>query len=809
MCLIINFLQTRDPPILPSLQARPHKRHVTPEGLVCSFDDDLASLVGFGRKNKQSLADLLLRFFRYYGYELDYETAVISIREGKVISKESKGWHLLQNNRLCVEEAFNTMRNLGNTADDTSFRGLQLELRRAFSAISDANLEECCAQYEFPPEEERFWERPPPQPRPTIAAAASPYATVRGNGSGIARAGRGGRAASQYGRGANLGRRVSSSRAKPSNLSHPSYGSPGSPSDTSLQAQQAQFLLHDHLYQQIQFLQAQEQELRLQLQNQSLLTGRPSMFIRQPFVQFPIQQQQRQRESTGMGDESNRTRSGAVNNPRQQAHYGSAYFPLAVPSMLQGSNTNPPSPSTTTGVSEFRRSHRRASTISGSPGGSLRAHSQPARSQPNRGFVPFYATSVPQQAGDNLTRHHAPGSPERTLRGDNEQHQVCLANGLPNGMSRSAYIDEGGRVPEYVGYYVSPSQYQSYPPNSVLAAQTSAPLYQVVGQAQSYRSKDLSQTETWFADSGSASFSDRNEIPRRRQSARAARGPPGPLIVDGSVPPPANNQQRGQTSVDNFDAYAARYISSSDDHNTSASGSDSLSQDLQDNSSIEADRPLDRQPPSPQQEQQQKVFGANKANGNGPPTMTLANHLQRLHLSNSSTTSMPRAGVVQRKVVAAADLNHLGGAPRQSSGAATEKAARSTTVSQQHQQQWSRKRTPSPSKRRSKGSSIADSNTDTPKTRTRSRNGNQSPPSVESQAEYSPWKAAVLNGAGPTNGVQAKGIQTNGVQANGVQVNGGWQTTKKKQKKKSEARPPAGHGAIEPLPVDEAMRKGG
>jgi len=43
--------------------------------------------------------------------------------------------------------------NLGNTADETSFRGLHLELRRAFDLVSTAQLEECCEQYEFPKEE--------------------------------------------------------------------------------------------------------------------------------------------------------------------------------------------------------------------------------------------------------------------------------------------------------------------------------------------------------------------------------------------------------------------------------------------------------------------------------------------------------------------------------------------------------------------------------------------------------------------------------------------------------------------------------
>lgn len=77
----------------------------------------------------------------------------MSVREGKVLPKSSKGWHLLQNNRICVEEPFNTSRNLGNTADDSSFRGLHLELRRAFNLLTTnggiGGLDRCCELFEL------------------------------------------------------------------------------------------------------------------------------------------------------------------------------------------------------------------------------------------------------------------------------------------------------------------------------------------------------------------------------------------------------------------------------------------------------------------------------------------------------------------------------------------------------------------------------------------------------------------------------------------------------------------------------------
>lgn len=178
-------MQTRSPPVLPSLHRRRSEKVAakqTPETTdsipptettnhpvrrqaldASSFDDDLEELRGFGSANTSTLGTLLFGFFRYYAYEIDYDTAVISVREGKVLSKEYKGWHLLQNNRICVEEPFNTSRNLGNTADDSSSRGLHIELRRAFDLLNengvDGGLRRCCEIPEPPSEEEEEQER--------------------------------------------------------------------------------------------------------------------------------------------------------------------------------------------------------------------------------------------------------------------------------------------------------------------------------------------------------------------------------------------------------------------------------------------------------------------------------------------------------------------------------------------------------------------------------------------------------------------------------------------------------------------------
>src|SRR4051812_18113763 len=72
ICLVLNFLQTRDPPILPSLQ---HDATLKPHivgGVNVAFDKDLSKYQGFGKANTLSLGHLLFQFFHCYGHELDF-----------------------------------------------------------------------------------------------------------------------------------------------------------------------------------------------------------------------------------------------------------------------------------------------------------------------------------------------------------------------------------------------------------------------------------------------------------------------------------------------------------------------------------------------------------------------------------------------------------------------------------------------------------------------------------------------------------------------------------------------------------------
>ncbi|KAJ5177131.1 uncharacterized protein N7482_003008 [Penicillium canariense] len=812
ICLIINFLQTRSPPVLPSLQARPHKKRATPDGLVYSFDDDLDSLAEFGRKNKQTVGQLLFEFFRYYGHEINYEKNVISVREGKLVSKEGKGWHLSVNNRLCVEEPFNTSRNLGNTADDTSFRGLHMELRRAFKFASDGDLAGCCAQFEYPPEEERTWERPPPQPRPII----TPSLPTRGG-----RGGRGGRYANQFSRGGFAGGRRTSNTGNKGSFRQPNAASTP---ELSLQAQQqAQFLLHDQLYQQIQLLQAQEQELRMQLHNQALITGRPPpVFLRQPFIQFPMPQQQEY-----SGDENPRSRSSTVNQPpltpgRQQTFYPSPTYASVSAAGTQGSTTNPPSPSAATALPDLRRNPRRPSVVNDSPKANLRAHSQPARPQNSPSFptfTPLYTIPQPLDTSLSSKQRLAP-EPSEGGEGSGDEH-VMPSNSLPSNGSRSDSVDESTGAQDIMGYYITPQQLQVYQQTSMLSPTSSTPMGLALpnGYAsflpvqQDYRPGQLSPE-------GLNSRSEQTPTPASRASVSgpqrpASRPPPamdrGPLIVDGSVPP---SEHRQSYTTDLIDPYTAvtHYTSTSDDHNinTPASFSDSLSQDFQEPGPFELEQqPVFTRPPF----EAHKTSNANS--GEAVPEKTngqlelLASRLQNYHLSNAEKLTQSQS------LLKSNSDRHKNGSAQQGSGKDAGQLKNSAPPGGKaspgaHQTNEARQHTSNSKRGRPNGVDLSEkvngvnhghSNGHGHKPKPKSRQDathNSSHPHGDSKdriGDHPPRKSG-----GPLNGT----TDTN---------HSGWQTTGKKKHRrnaKSSAESRNGiNGGPEPLPADESLRKGG
>lgn len=362
------------------------------DGTASDFADDMKKIKGFGNKNKSSKAELLFQFFRFYAHEFDYDKHVLSVRFGKLVTKTEKKWNYALNNQLCVEEPFNTSRNLGNTADEYSFRGLHMELRRAFDLVSQGKLQEACEQFVFPKEEERVWSRPAPQPRPVLVRSSSQTHSGRGGRGNH----RGGRHNNNFHRGGGSNRRASSGVPPYENMfiapvnmaqdmswyQNPQVQFPYTQQD--LMTQMA--YQHFHLYAQSPAFMQQQQNMNQQRHSGSSSSGQPS---------------------------SDRSRTNSFDNapisapmrPDLYAMYSMGLGPTFYPPATAGYGTYPSSPVTTSNsAQDFRRSLQRSSAASdtGVPtsSSSLRSQSQPAsRSQPAGNIPQSYTVgSQPTQS---------------------------------------------------------------------------------------------------------------------------------------------------------------------------------------------------------------------------------------------------------------------------------------------------------------------------------------------------------------------------------------------------------------------------
>lgn len=463
ICMIINFLQSRNPPVLPSLHQRPHLKLPPKNGIESDFADDIDALRGFGDKNKETLGELLFGFFKFYGHDFDYDNLVLSVRSGKQIPKVDKMWHLGNNNMLCVEEPFNVSRNLGNTADETSFRGLHMELRRAFDLVSAAKLEECCEQYEFPKEEKPPpRERQPARPKPAIIRSASQSQSQTQSHPQSPRGSRGGHRGGRHNnqRNGNSNRRASSAAFE----NHPGYPVAGLPpsiyavQDAWLH-QQAQAQLHNDLFQTYSVLQAQENSLRLQLYNQS-----------QAYIQAQTQNHKQSFAARGGIAQSptDRNRTNSFDQPSHTTAPRSEMFYYPVPYNAtplygyQAPSTNPSSPSMSSAVPELRRSMHRSSVTGGS--GPSRSHSQPAARSAPSPMLQHAPTSINNQFGSYQSYRYANGVPVPNFIADENSE-----SGVETPTESLATTPPDEPPPrEYVGYYVNGPSANAPPKDPVM-----------------------------------------------------------------------------------------------------------------------------------------------------------------------------------------------------------------------------------------------------------------------------------------------------------------------------------------------------
>lgn len=102
--MVINYLQTVQPPILPCLQQMVDGKHVDAEKVPKEMTDNgnkqffntyfdrTVTRNTYVTENTQPVHELLMGFFRYFGYTFKYRTDLVSIRIGTTALRSIRGW---------------------------------------------------------------------------------------------------------------------------------------------------------------------------------------------------------------------------------------------------------------------------------------------------------------------------------------------------------------------------------------------------------------------------------------------------------------------------------------------------------------------------------------------------------------------------------------------------------------------------------------------------------------------------------------------------------------------------------------------
>lgn len=142
--MLIHYLQTRPKPVLPCL----HKLmplHFQTDTDVKELQVPLKSVPEFKTENDQPIGELFLGFLYYYGYEFNYESDVISIRQGTIMNKETaKEFRSSKNNTwqwryICCEEPFDRTNTARSVIDFQSFSLIHTVFRTSYQSLKQHN----------------------------------------------------------------------------------------------------------------------------------------------------------------------------------------------------------------------------------------------------------------------------------------------------------------------------------------------------------------------------------------------------------------------------------------------------------------------------------------------------------------------------------------------------------------------------------------------------------------------------------------------------------------------------------------------
>lgn len=136
MIMAIHFLQRRPESLLPYLQQNVQERII--DGYNCGFDENIEKYRQRSAENKESISDLVCNFFIYYA-TFDWDDYAVCINTPGIVPRKEE----YSSHPICIQDPFETHRNLGDVCKPHGFLAIKYEIRRALQMmISGRDLRE-------------------------------------------------------------------------------------------------------------------------------------------------------------------------------------------------------------------------------------------------------------------------------------------------------------------------------------------------------------------------------------------------------------------------------------------------------------------------------------------------------------------------------------------------------------------------------------------------------------------------------------------------------------------------------------------
>ncbi|KAF9956170.1 hypothetical protein BGZ65_002925 [Modicella reniformis] len=131
--MLITYLQTVTPPILPDLQQQTTNRMVDRviNGHNCSFDRNWSNHEATARMNTDTPAELLLGLLKFFGYKFNYDQWEVNTRLGQFLTMQMSvdSWN------MCVMDPFMVTRNVAGMVRESNVRVIKEAFQKSYTAL--------------------------------------------------------------------------------------------------------------------------------------------------------------------------------------------------------------------------------------------------------------------------------------------------------------------------------------------------------------------------------------------------------------------------------------------------------------------------------------------------------------------------------------------------------------------------------------------------------------------------------------------------------------------------------------------------